>query len=345
MTEDVRIGFGYKKIVIVAILTGVVATSAFLWIAFKEIEESASDKKIILATTTSTYDSGLLDYLLPEFTEKTDIKVDILSVGTGQAIAYGESGDCDVILVHSRSMEDDFVNEGYGVDRTCVMYNDFIIVGPSSDPAGINGKNVTVAMTNLKATGEATNCEFYSRGDGSGTHSKELTLWDNIPDAETDTWYKETGSGMGDTLSIADNKDEYTLVDRGTWFSAKDSLNLVVHVEGDIILLNPYGAIAINADLHEHVKYSSAKEFIGFLVSKEGQILIADFRKNNEVLFNPCFGKCNETHGCSTTEDEINYWKDFNDGYLGTSSASLGLITSTQEFNSKYKRIISSIYY
>jgi tungstate transport system substrate-binding protein len=298
---------------------------------------SAQDpKRITLATTTSTYDSGLLDYLLPKFTEQTGIKIRVLSVGTGQAIAYGQSGDADVILVHSRSREDAFVNSSggqipYGIHRACVMYNDFLIVGHSSNPAELQpGDNITTVMTKLKlGMTEGHNTTFYSRGDNSGTHSKELSLWSQIawdPTTAGTDYYKDVGAGMGDTLLITYNDANnrgYTLVDRGTWLSFNDTytiMNILAEsIVGEDFLLNPYGVIPINPILHSHIKFVSACRFVGFITSTYGQALIDAYRKNNAVLFRACFGICNETHGCSTTRDEIAIWMPYHSEFTGLS--------------------------
>ena len=175
-------------------------------------------------------------------------------------------------------------------------------------------------MINLRSAGNLAEITFYSRGDSSGTHSKELGLWnltDYIPDSETDLWYKETGTGMGATLTITDEQNGYSLVDRGTWLSMMDGLDLVILSEGDQNLLNPYGAILVNPELHTGVKFDLAKKLISFLVSELGQQLIGDFRKNGEILFRPAFGICNLTHSCITLSDEISYWSQINGGYTG----------------------------
>ncbi len=279
-----------------------------------------SKNRIILATTTSTYDSGLLDYLLPTFEEKSGISVDILSVGTGHALEAGRRGDADVLLVHSRTREDEFVSNGYGIHRACIMYNDFIIIGPSNDPASIQGKNISMAMMNLKSAGELGLIKFYSRGDGSGTNSKELSLWGLInysTNSGIDGWYYETGAGMGNTLIVADENSGYTLIDRGTWLSTKDSVNLILLVEREEVLLNPYGAILVNPEINLSVKYGLALEFVAFLTSKEGQELIGNYKLNNETLFFPSFGRGNETYGCSTTDVEIEFWREHNGNYIG----------------------------
>lgn len=279
-----------------------------------------SENKIILATTTSTYDSGLLDYLLPVFEQQSGISVEVLSVGTGQALTIGQAGDADVLLVHARTREDDFVNNGYGIHRVCVMYNDFVIIGPSSDPAHIFNQNLTFALNNLVSAGENGTITFYSRGDGSGTHSKELSLWKSIgfaPNTSSMAWYKETGQGMGSTLIITNENQGYTLIDRGTWLASKASVDLVVLNEGDPILLNPYGAILVNPDIHTGIEFELARKFVAFLVSEQGQTLINNFQVNGEPLFHADFGHCDQITDCNTTADEINYWSNYNGNFTG----------------------------
>ncbi|GAB4309021.1 MAG: extracellular solute-binding protein [Promethearchaeota archaeon] len=278
-----------------------------------------SRRRIVLATTTSTYDSGLLDYLLPEFERESGVRVEVVSVGTGQALAVARSGDADVVLVHAREQEDQFVAEGHGVHRVCVMYNDFLVVGPPEDPAGVKGASVENAMARLAEAGRAGNATFFSRGDGSGTHARELALWEtaSVTVDPTSSWYLETGSGMGTTLTVASESGGYTLVDRGTWLSMKDSLDLQPVVEGDAALLNPYGAILVNPQVHPSVNFEAAREFVAFLVSRRGQEAIGNFTKAGETLFHPSFGACNVTHGCPTTAEELAYWTEFNMGYRG----------------------------
>lgn len=311
-----------KAIGVLALIFTAIGTSVTIGAIY---EYNTSQNRIILATTTSTYDSGLLEYLIPTFSANTGIGVDVLSVGTGQAIATAKAGNADVLLVHARSREDDFVAEGYGIHRACIMYNDFVIVGPTSDPASIQGEtSIESAMTKLKNAGNAGTIKFYSRGDSSGTYSKEVALWaliGFIPNAATNTWYLETGSGMGTTLTVTNENDGYTLIDRGTWLSAKENVDLTLLVEGPEVLLNPYGAILVNPEMFPHIKESHANSFIAFLVSEEGQNLIDEFRKNNEVLFHPAFGICDDTHSCSTTHEEVQYWQTFNGGYIGPSAA------------------------
>jgi len=303
-----------------------------------DILNAQNPDQITLATTTSTYDSGLLDILLPKFTESTGIDIKVLSVGTGQAIAYGESGDADAILVHSRSREDAFVNDTggqtpYGVYRACIMYNDFIIVGHNSNPAKIeSGDNITVVLTKLKDAIDSGNTTFYSRGDSSGTYSKEITLWSLI-DVTPDTYwfdqaekYTETGQGMGSTLLMT-NQDSsnkgYTLIDRGTWLSFNDtytSLDILAEsVVGEDYLLNPYGFIPVNPGRHSHVKYEAVLRLGGFLTSPHGQSLIGAYKKNNAVLFQPNFGVCNSTNDCDSTDEEVAFWTQHQSEFVGLS--------------------------
>ncbi|MFX1385437.1 MAG: substrate-binding domain-containing protein [Promethearchaeota archaeon] len=300
--------------------------------AYTVLEYVRSQQRIILATTTSTYDSGLLDYILPVFERRYKITVDVLSVGTGQALEIGEKGDADVLLVHAREQEDLFMDDEHGVHRVCVMYNDFIIIGPSNDPAGITGDIVVVAMKKLRDAGERGSILFYSRGDNSGTHTKEIDLWKSIgfsPDPSKNEWYFETGSGMGNTLIAADDNDGYTLVDRGTWLSRKDKLELSDLVYGEEILLNPYGAIVVNPEKNPAIKYDHAMTFVGFLVSEEGQELIRDFRKEGETLFHPAYGICDEIYNCPTTDEEVEFWEEHNGGYQGESPEEAALITTS----------------
>ncbi|MBI4743841.1 MAG: substrate-binding domain-containing protein [Actinobacteria bacterium] len=242
-------------------------------------------EKLILLTTTSTYDSGLLDYLLPDFEKKFKIKVQVISVGTGQALEMGKNGDGDVLLVHSPKDEEKFMKEKHGIKRRWVMYNDFIIVGPKNDPAGIRGDGAKNAFKKISEKQTL----FISRGDDSGTHKKELSIWKDI--SRNDAWYIEAGKGMGDTLMIASEKKGYTLADRGTFVSLKSKLDLEILVEGDKILLNPYGVIAVNPDKNPKINYSAAAKFIDWIMSKEGQTLIANFKKSGEQLFKPLYGK------------------------------------------------------
>jgi len=241
---------------------------------------------IILATTTSTYDSGLLDVLLPEFTKRTGIQVKPVAVGTGEAMAMGERGEADVLLVHAREAEDKFMAEGFGAVRKDVMHNDFVLIGLVSDPAGIR---------DLDSAGEAfqriakSKSLFISRGDDSGTHKKELQIWKEAGVIAQGEWYIESGQGMGETVRIADEKGAYTLSDRGTYLSLKDTVRLEVLIEGDEILFNPYGVIAVNPEKFPNVNFQGAMEFIKFITSVEGQNIIKNFGldKYGEPLFYP----------------------------------------------------------
>jgi len=243
--------------------------------------------KIILATTTSTYDSGLLDYLLPTFTEETGISVEVIAVGSGQAMELGCNGDADVLLVHSPAAEETFVADGSGVDREPVMYNDFVIVGPEDDPAGIQGMSDAVAAFTLIAEAQAT---FISRGDDSGTHAKEKKVWEAAGIAPTGGWYISSGLGMGEVLAMAEEMPGYTLSDRGTYLSRKaKGYALPILVEGDPLLFNPYGVIAVNPEKYPDINYAGATTFIEWLTSVETQERIAAFTHadTGEPLFYP----------------------------------------------------------
>ena len=249
-----------------------------------EDEQTSGDEFIVLATTTSTYDSGLLDELLPVFTEKYGIEVRVVSQGTGQALETGKRGDADILLVHDRAAELQLVEEGYFTDRQDVMYNDFIIVGPAADPAGLKGvEKVSDAFVAIASGGHI----FVSRGDDSGTHRKELSIWENTEFSPEGDWYLSVGQGMGDTLIMAGEKQGYTLTDRATYLSMKDSLDLEILLEGDPVLFNQYGIMAVNPEMHPHVKYDSALKLIDFMMSPEGQELTASFQINGESLFFP----------------------------------------------------------
>jgi tungstate transport system substrate-binding protein len=247
----------------------------------------AKDTEIILATTTSTYDSGLLDELIPAFEEGTGYKVKSIAVGTGEAIAMGERGEADVLLVHSRAAEDKFVQDGYGIDRRDVMHNDFVIIGPESDPAGIAGLTAVEAYTAVSEN----KALFVSRGDDSGTNKKEILIWGEEEITPEGEWYIESGQGMGATLRIADEKQAYTMSDRGTYLSQQASLSLVILVEGDDILFNPYGVIPVNPERHKDIKinYEGAVAFANFITGEIGQSIIREFgvEKYGQPLFYP----------------------------------------------------------
>ena len=235
-----------------------------------------------LATTTSTENSGLLAELLPPFEAANDCQIDVIAVGTGKAIKLGETGDVDVIMVHARSKEDQFVEAGYGVDRRDVMYNDFVILGPGTDPAGIRGgKDAAQAMGKI-ASSKST---FVSRGDDSGTHSREKLLWQRAGVTPAGDWYLEAGRGMGEVIVMAGERQGYTLSDRGTYIAYSEKTPLKIVVEGDKGLFNPYGAIMVNPARHSHVKVDLARKFLDYLTSDQAKQLIAGFRKGGKQLF------------------------------------------------------------
>ena len=247
---------------------------------------------IVLATTTSTYDSGLLNEIIPVFESRHGIEVDILSMGTGQAIEVGKRGDCDIILVHARDLEDKFVEEGYGTERRDVMYNDFVFLGPAGDPAEIKGSaDLEEALQVMVEHMESERVVFTSRGDNSGTHVKEESLWSyaNV-EAEEQEWYTSLGQGMGDTLITTNEMAGYTLTDRGTFLSMMDNLpNLEIVFEGDELLANPYGIIPVNPAKHPGVNYEEAMLLVDFFISEEAQEMIGEFGKDTfgQPLFFP----------------------------------------------------------
>lgn len=233
-------------------------------------------EELVLATTTSTVDTGLLDALNKPFEEKYNCRVKVLRLGTGEALKTAEMGNADVVLVHARKAEDKFVGEGYGVNRRDVMHNDFIVIGPLNDPAGIKGiKNAAEAFKKIAQT-ELT---FFSRGDNSGTHQKEREIWANAGITPVGKWYKPVGKGMGDTIIITNEKQGYTLSDRGTYLAMEKNINLVVLIEGDPILFNPYGVIAINPSKYPKRNYQLAMAYIGYITSPQGQKIIKDYGK------------------------------------------------------------------
>lgn len=246
---------------------------------------TADGTYITVASTTSTQNSGLFDDILPRFEKDTGIKVRVVAVGTGQAIRLAKNGDADVLFVHHRPSEETFVAEGFGVKRYDVMYNDFVIVGPSSDPAGVSG--AADAVTALQKIAK-TKSIFASRGDDSGTNKKELGLWKSSGidvKSVSGTWYRETGSGMGATLNAASGMHAYTLTDRGTWISFKNKKDLKLLGEGDGRLFNPYGVILVNPATHRHVKAEQGQAFIDWLVSEKGQGAISAYQVGGKQLF------------------------------------------------------------
>jgi tungstate transport system substrate-binding protein len=246
-----------------------------------------AQKFITVASTTSTEQSGLFKHLLPIFEKKTGIDVRVVAQGTGQALDMGKRGDADVVFVHARALEEKFVAEGFGVKRLEVMYNDFVLVGPKSDPAKVGGtKDIVAALQKIKAAG----APFASRGDRSGTHVAELDFWKAAGiDVAKDKggWYRETGSGMGPTLNTASGMNAYALTDRGTWISFKNRGDLEISVEGDQRLFNQYGVILVNPAKHPHVKKDMGQAFVDWVVSAEGQKAIAEYQLNGQQLFFP----------------------------------------------------------
>jgi len=244
-------------------------------------------RPITVASTTSTQNSGLFGYLLPRFTAATGIEVNVVAVGTGQAIRIATNGDADVLLVHHEASERRFVAEGLGIARHPVMHNDFVLVGPAADPAGIGGMDDVAAA--LRRIGDAEQV-FVSRGDDSGTHKKELELWQVTgfdPRPASGAWYRESGSGMGATLNVASAMAGYTLSDRASWVSFGNKGDFELHVEGDTRLHNPYSVIVVDPERHPHVHAAEAQAFADWLVSSDGQASIASFRVDGQQLFFP----------------------------------------------------------
>ncbi|MEF8812823.1 MAG: substrate-binding domain-containing protein [Halovenus sp.] len=255
-------------------------------------EEQSADvlgETLTLTTTTSTFDTGLLDAVHPDFEEMYGVTVDPIAQGTGQALETARNGDSDVVMVHARGLEDEFMRDGYGINRRDLMFNDFVIVGPESDPAGIEGmSSATDALTAIADAGAT----FVSRGDDSGTHTKERNLWDAAGTDPGGDWYQETGSGMGEALNIATQQGAYTLSDRGTFVSQRSEIDLVILVQGPIedgpeVLANPYGVMATNPGVHGNANYDLAMAYIGWITSPGAEESIANYRVNGEQLFFP----------------------------------------------------------
>jgi len=248
-------------------------------------ESPAEDRFITVASTTSTANSGLFDQILPAFEAESGIQVRVVALGTGQAIRLAQNGDADVLFVHHRPSEEAFVADGYGAARHDVMYNDFVIVGPKSDPAGVEGlENASEALGRIAAA----TAFFVSRGDDSGTHKKELAMWKDAgldPTPQYGTWYRELGAGMGATLNAAAAMEAYSLTDRGTWLSFENKADLAVLLEGDERLFNPYGVILVDPARFPHAKAEDGQVFIDWLLSDEGQKAIADYRIDGQPLF------------------------------------------------------------
>lgn len=257
---------------------------SFLILMLTLTSAAAAQEVLTMATTTSTENSGLLAELLPPFEEKFDVRVDVVAVGTGAAIELGRNGDADIIFVHARAAEDEFVANGYGVNRRDVMYNDFVILGPAADPAGIrDSESAAEALEKIAAAG----AEFVSRGDDSGTYKKELSLWDSAGINPEGSWYLESGQGMGPSINMADERQAYILADRGTYLAYSGDIDLEIVNSGDPSLFNPYGIIPINPAYHNHVNYQMAMAFTGYVTSQQGQSLINNYKRYGEQLFYP----------------------------------------------------------
>jgi len=249
---------------------------------------AASAQSIVVASTTSTEQSGLFSHLLPEFKKASGIDVKVVALGTGQALDTGRRGDADVVFVHDQKAEDKFVADGFGVKRYPVMYNDFILIGPKADPAGVKGTDIVEGLKKLAAG----NAPFVSRGDKSGTHAAELRYWKLAGlEGVKGSGYKECGCGMGPALNIAASSGAYALTDRGTWLNFKNRADLVVLVEGDKRLFNQYGVMVVNPAKHAHVKAQDAQKFVDWIVSPTGQAVIASYKIGGEQLFFPNAGK------------------------------------------------------
>jgi tungstate transport system substrate-binding protein len=248
---------------------------------------SAQERSIVMASTTSTEQSGLFAHLLPPFTKATGIQVKVVAVGTGQALDMGRRGDADVLFVHDTAAEEKLVAEGHGLKRSDVMYNDFVLIGPAGDPAGVKGHDIVAALRKLSSS----KASFVSRGDKSGTHAAELRYWKaagiDAPAATMGAGYKECGCGMGPALNIASSSDAYVLADRGTWLSFKNRGGLGILIEGDKRLFNQYGVIVVNPAQHPHVKKDLAQAFADWVLSRDGQDTIASYRIGGQQLFFP----------------------------------------------------------
>jgi len=263
-----------------------IALIGLLGVTLAGAAATAEDRSIVVASTTSTQDSGLFGYLLPLFKAKTGIDVKVIAQGTGQALDTARRGDADVVFVHARSQEERFLAEGFGVKRFDVMYNDFVLIGPNSDPAGIRGKDIETALKAIQAKA----APFVSRGDRSGTHAAELALWKLAGidlESAKGPWYREIGQGMGAALNTASAMDAYVLSDRGTWISFRNRADLAIVVEGDKRLFNQYGVMLVNPEKHPQVKKDLGQAFVDWLISPEGQAAIAGYKIDGQQLFFP----------------------------------------------------------
>ncbi|MBS7655832.1 substrate-binding domain-containing protein [Candidatus Bathyarchaeota archaeon] len=324
------------KEILIPLILCIIIVCGFLVYEYLTIQKQQT---LILATTTSTFDSGLLDYLLPFFEKEYDVKVKVLAKGSGEAIEIAKRGDADVVLMHVKQLEDSFVNDGYGVHRVGVMYNDFVLIGPKNDPAKVKGlSNASYAFQKIFEAGMREKTVFISRADKSGTHIKELSIWSEInvkPSDKNFKWYIEAGAGMGAVLRMTNEKQGYTLTDRGTWLSFKNQLNnLEVLVEGDLILMNPYSIIPVNPEKYPQRNYKMAVAFAKFLVSEKGQKLIESFKKDGETLFYPMARDFNKAYelGFPNQELEIAWYDSINPYSLLTSPFTAAKILFKQRF-------------
>ena len=259
---------------------------ALLLVAAASAPALAEDRSIVVASTTSTQDSGLFGYILPIFKAKTGIEVKVIAQGTGQALDTARRGDADVVFVHAKPQEEKFLAEGFGVKRFDVMYNDFVLIGPKGDPAGVKGQDIVAAFRTIKTKA----APFVSRGDRSGTHTAELALWKQAGidiAAAKGPWYRDIGQGMGAALNTASAMNAYVLSDRGTWISFRNRGDLDIVVEGDKRLFNQYGVMLVNPEKHPHVKKELGQAFVDWLISADGQTTIANYRIGGQQLFFP----------------------------------------------------------
>ncbi|MEF8757308.1 MAG: substrate-binding domain-containing protein [Halobacteriales archaeon] len=274
-------------------------------------QPGVAGETLTLTTTTSTYDTGLLDEIHPRFEDMYGVTVDAVAQGTGAALETARNGDSDVVMVHARGLEDEFMRNGYGVNRRDLMFNDFVVVGPESDPAGIEGmESATDALAAIADAGAT----FVSRGDNSGTHAKELELWEAAGSEPGGDWYQETGTGMGEALNVATQQGAYTLSDRGTFISRRSETDLLILVQGPIeggpeVLANPYGVMAVNPGVHDDVNYDLAMAYIGWITSPGGQDAIANYESNGEQLFFP-----------EAVSEKTNFQQYVPEGWSGDSS-------------------------
>lgn len=282
--------------------------------AFTFSSNSGDAEILVLATTTSVADSGLLDSLNSYYEERYPVKIKVIAVGTGQALEYGKRGDADLVIVHSRPLEEKFTAEGSGIHRIGLMYNDFMVVGPKSDPAEVrSSKTSEEAFLNIRSAGEDGLATFVSRGDLSGTHVREIGLWKKLGVVPSNSWYLEAGAGMGATLLVANEKAAYTLTDRGTYLRFKDTLNLIPLFRGAEDLLNPYAGILVNEALQPHAKSKLASMYIAYLVSDKGQELIERFQIEGETLFQPLAKNIalSEQLGFPNQQLELEYFEQY----------------------------------